>query len=94
MGYKKAEKVLPPEVVAMIQKYVDGEYIYIPRKEENRKNWGDSTGCRKEIARRNQEIFRDHCNGMKTDELAKKYFLSTKSIQRIICAQKKRTPQE
>lgn len=41
MGYRKAVKILPPEVVALIQQYVDGEYIYIPRKEENRKSWGE-----------------------------------------------------
>ena len=53
MGYRKAETILPPEVVALIQQYVDGEYIYIPRREGKRKSWGETTGCRKETGERN-----------------------------------------
>lgn len=32
MGYIRAEEILPKEVVALIQQYVDGQTIYIPRK--------------------------------------------------------------
>jgi len=39
MGYKKAEEILPMETIKLIQKYVDGENIYIPRKEEQRMEW-------------------------------------------------------
>ena len=42
MGYKKATKVLPQHLLRAIQEYVDGEYLYIPRKEENRKHWGEA----------------------------------------------------
>ena len=90
MGYRKAEKILPPEVVALIQQYVDGEYIYIPRKEENRKCWGESTDYRREMHERNRRIYEDYLSGMKTDTLSMKYFLSEKSIQRIIAKEKKR----
>lgn len=90
MGYRKAEKILPPEVVALIQQYVDGEYIYIPRKEENRKCWGESTDYRWEMDERNRRIYEDYLSGMKTDTLSMKYFLSEKSIQRIIAKEKKR----
>ena len=90
MGYRKAEKILPPEVVALIQQYVDGEYIYIPRKEENRKCWGESTDYRREMDERNRRIYEDYLSGMKTDTLSMKYFLTEKSIQRIIAKEKKR----
>ena len=90
MGYRKAEKILPPEVVALIQQYVDGEYIYIPRKEETRKCWGESTDYRREMDERNRRIYEDYLSGMKTDTLSMKYFLSEKSIQRIIAKEKKR----
>ena len=90
MGYRKAVKILPPEVVALIQQYVDGEYIYIPRKEENRKSWGESTDYRREMDERNRRIYEDYLSGMKTDTLSMKYFLSEKSIQRIIAKEKKR----
>ena len=29
---KKAEEILPMEIIELIQQYVDGENIYIPRK--------------------------------------------------------------
>jgi hypothetical protein len=30
MGYRKAEQILPNEIIELIQNYVDGECIYIP----------------------------------------------------------------
>ena len=33
MSYIKAEEVLPQNVIAMIQQYIDGQNIYIPKKE-------------------------------------------------------------
>ena len=32
MKYVKAIDVLPQEIIEIIQNYVDGEYLYIPRK--------------------------------------------------------------
>ncbi|MBQ8639946.1 MAG: hypothetical protein IJ468_12340 [Lachnospiraceae bacterium] len=84
MGYKKAEEILPIEIVELIQQYVDGTSIYIPRKEENRQEWGASTTARQEVQERNQNICRDYQAGMRVEQLAKTYFLSPKSIQRII----------
>lgn len=39
MSYKKAIHILPEELLELIQEYVDGEYIYIPRKSNNKKEW-------------------------------------------------------
>lgn len=38
MGYIKAVEALPAELVSEIQKYVDGEMLYIPRKCEEHSN--------------------------------------------------------
>jgi Mor family transcriptional regulator len=84
MGYRKAEEVLPMEVIELIQQYVDGENIYIPRKVDNRREWGAKTRIRQELLFRNQEIYRDYRTGIKISELADKYYLSEKSIQRIV----------
>ena len=35
--------LLPKELLEQIQKYIDGKTIYIPKKSENRKHWGDNT---------------------------------------------------
>jgi len=88
MGYKKAAKVLPVELLKVIQEYVDGEYLYIPRKEEMRKDWGSNTNIRIELKERNKEIYTDYESGDSINELSKKYYLSVKSIQRIIREEK------
>ena len=84
MGYVKAEEILPLEVIELIQQYVDGRNIYIPRKTENRQQWGTGTETKKELMVRNREIYAEYLAGIKIVELAEKYFLSEKSIQRIV----------
>ena len=88
MSYVKAVDVLPDEILSLIQNYVDGEYIYIPRKENNKKSWGENTNSRKEIHMRNSKIYEDYKRGIKVKDLAEKYFLSDKSIQRIVLQKK------
>lgn len=84
MGYIKAEEILPPHIVELIQNYVDGESIYIPRKEQKRINWGSRTLIRQELKERNSLIFAEYKKGERSCELAARYFLSEKSIQRIV----------
>ena len=84
MSYIKAEEVLPQNIIQIIQQYIDGENIYIPKKENARVRWGEKTGARQELERRNSSIYRDFLNGEKVSALAGRYFLSDKTIQRII----------
>ena len=88
MGYRKAEEILPIEIIELIQQYVDGESIYIPRKSPHRRAWGTGTQIKQELLMRNQQIYMDYLAGNKTSELACKYYLSKKSIQRILRIQK------
>ncbi len=89
MGYRKAEEILPEEIIELIQQYVDGENIYIPRKVENRQEWGAGTDTRDKLQKRNEEICQRYLLGESVSELAEKYFLSEKSIQRIVSNRKK-----
>lgn len=57
MKYKNAHQVLPIEVVKVIQEYVNGEYLYIPRKQEEQKRWGEHNGSRDNLKKRNEEIY-------------------------------------
>lgn len=84
MGYKKAEEILPGELIDRIQQYVEGESIYIPRKSAHRRAWGEGTQIRQELSRRNRQIYEDYLGGEGVLELAGKYYLSEKSIQWII----------
>lgn len=58
MGYIKAEEVLPIEIVELIQQYVDGENIYIPRRAACRQAWGTGTQIKQELLMRDQQT--DH----------------------------------
>jgi len=90
MSYKKAKQVLPDELVEMIQQYIDGEYLYIPRKETTRKKWGTDTSIRRDLLERNNQIYEDYLSGIFVSDLVEKYYLSLKSIQRIILQEKRR----
>lgn len=84
MGYKKAVKVLPQDLLEAVQQYADGEYLYIPRRSGTKKDWGSSTDIRRELRTRNQSICADYNMGCSIQRLAEKYYLSVKSIQRIV----------
>ena len=84
MGYKRTTSILPPELIHQIQKYVDGEYLYIPRITENRKNWGDNTNTRQTLALRNEEIFHKYQGGATVSCLAEEYHISTQGIYKIL----------
>ncbi len=88
MGYIKAEEILPIEIIELIQQYVDGESIYIPRKSSHRQAWGTGTQIKQELLRRDRQIYEEYLAGSNTEELACKYYLSQKSIQRIVRIQK------
>ena len=89
MKYVKAIDVLPQEIIEIIQNYVDGEYLYIPRKNDNKKSWGEKSGIKNILKERNIEIYEKYIKGLSISELSKKYFLSEKSIRRIISEQKR-----
>ena len=84
MKYIKAAQVLPRQLLEQIQEYVDGEYLYIPRVSGKKKHWGANTSTQKELLKRNQNIYREHLEGASVEDLADRYYLSVKSIQRIL----------
>lgn len=88
MSYIKAQSVLPEELINLIQEYVDGEYLYIPRKIGKEKSWGEKNGTRKNLKLRNVEIFNKYAGGATIIELTRAYYLSDKSIRRIINTEK------
>ncbi|GAA0764942.1 hypothetical protein GCM10008908_00790 [Clostridium subterminale] len=63
-------------------------YIYIPMKDNSRSEWGTRNNTREEINIRDHNIYFEYMNGANKNELADKYFLSKKSIDRIILKEK------
>lgn len=90
MSEKTMRKCLPASLIEEIQKYIDGEYIYIPKKANERKKWGSNTGSRDELKKRNEQIYMDYLSGITSKELSEIYYLSLKSIQRIILSEKRK----
>lgn len=84
MSYIKAEDVLPRDIIEIIQIYIDGQNIYIPKKSDTRTKWGERTDTLSVLSARNNDIYTEYRNGSDVKSLAEKYFLSEKSIQRII----------
>jgi Mor family transcriptional regulator len=88
MSYIKEEMILPKEILVILQEYAEGQYLYIPKKEENRKSWGENTDSKQQIRNRDIEIYHKYKSGFCTAELAEEFFLSQKSIQRILAKEK------
>lgn len=88
MKYIKGNNVLPKEMIKEIQEYVDGEFVYIPRKSDNQKAWGEISGIKDMLKNRNTEILKKRNEGMTITNLSQIYYLSEQSIRRIIREQK------
>lgn len=86
MKYVKVDTILPDDLVKEIQKYIQGEYIYIPCQFEARKKWGEKTGNREYIKNRNQDIRNKFFNGTTISNLALEFFLCESSIKKIVYA--------
>lgn len=84
MDYKNAFSVLPDDLVSAIQRHIDGEYLYIPRKKENKKSWGERSNTRRLLDKRNAAIFAEYQGGTSVQQLANKYYLSKKTIYKIL----------
>jgi len=84
MSYINATDILPKVLVEEIQRYVDGQLLYIPRKNENSLSWGEKNGTKEKLANRNQKIVNRYYSGQTIEELSKVYYLSEKRIQGII----------
>ncbi|WP_068619615.1 CD3324 family protein [Paenibacillus tuaregi] len=84
MRYINANAILPKELVEQLQIFVQGEYLYIPAVKEHHKQWGELSGFREEIDRRNRDIIQAYSSGTSIQELADSYCLSVYAIRKII----------
>lgn len=90
MRYARAQDLIPAKLLQELQQYVDGAYLYVPRKQENRLSWGERTHSKQETARRNAAIFHDAQRGESVEALAERYFLSEKTIRRILLEERRK----
>lgn len=83
MQYKNAAEILPEELLKEVQKYMDGELLYVP-KASPKKEWGITSGSKNYYEERNRRIRNDFQEGMTIQQLAGKYALAVSTIKRIL----------
>ena len=84
MSYIKAKHVFPQSLLIEIQKYVQGELVYIPKSPTNRSKWGTGTDTKRALAQRNEKIYQDFRAGASISLLAKSYNLAEETIKKIV----------
>lgn len=88
--YKNAAEILPPHLLADLQRYAAGQQIYVPRSDE-RLEWGTRSGAREALGYRNAEIRRLHSEGLRIEELMARYHLGYDSIRKIVAGKNSST---
>lgn len=83
MKYTNADNVIPEHLLKELQKYIQGEMIYIPKPEGTRKQWG-SSGSRERLKIRNNEILDKFQTGKSIYQLGEEFCLSMDSIKKIV----------
>jgi len=84
MKYINGKNVLPKHLLEQLQQYVQGELLYVPRKENSRAGWGTLNGTRTMIWNRNREICKRYEEGATIQELMERHHLSEDSIRKIL----------
>ena len=84
MAYKKATEVLPTHLLEEVQRYINGELLYIPKPEAEKIGWGRLSGARDQIRKRNEAMVRAYQSGMSVGDIANAYYLSEDTIRKIV----------
>lgn len=86
MKYENGKDIFPERLLKQIQKYAAGKLVYIPSPEK--KDWGEATGYRKYLLKRNHDIRLKFRNGVTIEQLADEYALSYETIRKIVYSKK------
>lgn len=88
MKHVNGSVVFPERLLEEIQQYVQGECVYIPQREGRRMAWGERSGQRAQLARRNQAMREQFRRGASIEQLALGYHLSHDRIKKIVYSTK------
>ncbi|MCL2611503.1 MAG: CD3324 family protein [Defluviitaleaceae bacterium] len=86
MKYVNAEHVLPKSLLEEIQKYIQGDLVYIPKPQASYKKWGHNTGAKKTLAQRNKNIIEGFKAGDSISHLADLHSLAENTVKKIVYA--------
>lgn len=87
VNYENAGDVLPEQLLKEVKKYAAGKLLYIPLEKE-KKAWGEVSGYRHFLVRRNQLILNMFIHDVEIRELSKEFCLSEETIKRIVYSKK------
>ena len=88
MNYKNAKNVLPKKLLTELQKYIEGELLYIPHSDTPRRAWGERSGSKEIYDLRNKEIVSLKNEGRSVSEIAENFCFSEDTIRKIIASSK------
>ena len=83
MNYENAADILPEDLLKRVQKFAAGKLIYVPET-IGKRSWGETSGYKRYLAERNQEIKDRFISGTTIENLADQYNLSVDSIKKIV----------
>ncbi|MHB0887048.1 MAG: CD3324 family protein [Bacillota bacterium] len=82
--YQNAADVLPPSLLAAVQRHAAGSQLYVPRTE--RLGWGERSGAREALTSRNRRIRGRRREGASIEQLMAEFHLGYDSIRKILGA--------
>lgn len=83
MKYENADNIFPEKLLLEIRRFTPEGYVYIS-PQSGRKEWGSVSGQKKELEKRNNEIYKEYLAGKSVDAISKEWNLSKSSIYRIL----------
>ncbi len=92
MKYENAKDILPASLLKEVQKYAEGKAIYIPKREKTN-GWGEASGYREKLNKRNAIICSKYVAGAGIMELSEEFYLSPESIKKIVYGKKISLPE-
>ena len=91
MKYENAKDILPAKLLEEVQKYAEGKAIYIPKREKTR-GWGEASGYRDKLNKRNAMICSRYSAGQSIMEIAEEFYLSPETIKKLVYGKKVNLP--
>ena len=91
MKYENAKDILPAGLLAQVQKYAEGRVIYVP-KTDKPKGWGEASGYREKLNKRNAMIRSRYSAGRSIFEIAEEFFLSPETVKKLVYGRKVELP--
>lgn len=92
MKYENAKDILPASLLEEVQKYAEGKVIYIPKCTKTR-GWGEASGYRDKLNKRNSLICNRYSVGRSILEIAEEFYLSPETVKKIVYGNKVNLPE-